>query len=249
MSSAHQLGLELNKLSNPSDAQFLQRYFKAGKGQYGEGDVFIGVRVPAIRKTIARFKNLSLIEVEKLLESPVHEHRLAAVIIMTEQAKRSTARHKEALYSLYLKRTTDRINNWDIVDASCRDVVGRYLMYQPKEPLYQLAKSKNIWERRVAIVSTAYFIGFGKIDETFKIAEMLLSDKHDLIHKAVGWMLREAGKKDEAALMRFLDNHASYMPRTMLRYSLEKLHAKNRAHYMSLKSKTIAQRHNKRAPS
>ncbi len=224
----------LDKLGNAQDAAFLQRFFKTGEGQYGAGDKFIGVRVPDTRKVCRLFQDLSLVEIEKLLESPVHEHRLGAVIIMAEQAKRSRdPAHKKALYDLYLRRT-DRINNWDIVDVSCRDVVGGYLQDKSRAPLYKLAKSRNIWERRIAIISTWQFIRTGDLNDTFKIAEILLTDTHDLIHKAVGWMLREAGKKDRAALLAFLDKHAAVMPRTALRYAIEHLPPEQKSHYMSL---------------
>lgn len=225
---------ELNKYENPSDAVFLQRFFKTGEGQYGAGDIFIGVRVPQTRKIAKQFSNLSLAEIEKLLESPVHEHRLVALIIMTNQSKKADDAHKKALYDLYLKRT-DRINNWDLVDTSCRDVVGGYLMDKSREPLYKLAKSKDLWERRIAMVSTWQFIRVGQLGDTFEIAEVLLGDTHDLINKAVGWMLREAGKKDEVALKEFLDRHAATMPRTALRYSIERLSPYDKQYYMNLK--------------
>lgn len=225
---------ELNKHENPSDAVFLQRFFKTGEGQYGAGDIFIGLRVPQTRKIAKQFNDLSLAETEKLLESPVHEHRLAALIIMTNQAKNADQSHKKALYDLYLKRT-DRINNWDLVDTSCRDIVGSYLMDKSRQPLYKLARSKDLWERRIAIVSTWQFIRERQLDDTFAISGLLVSDTHDLIHKAVGWMLREAGKRDEQALKDFLEAHARVMPRTMLRYSVERLHPADRARYMQMK--------------
>lgn len=225
---------ELNKHENPSDAAFLQRFFKTGEGQYGAGDTFIGLRVPQARKIAAQFKTLELSEIEKLLHSPIHEHRLCALHIMVLQTKRAEASHKKALYDLYLQNTA-WINNWDLVDASCRDVVGGYLQDKSREPLYTLARSKDLWERRIAVVSTWQFIRTNDLDDTFNIAEILLSDTHDLIHKAVGWMLREAGKKDEAALKKFLDKHAARMPRTALRYSLGRLHPDDKAHYMQVK--------------
>jgi len=181
-----------------------------------------------------RYRGLSLEEIEKLLESPIHEHRLAAVIIMTEQAKRANDNQRKTLFDLYLKRT-DRMNNWDIVDLSCREVVGGYLLDKPRDALYKLATSEDIWERRIAMVSTWQFIRIGQLGDTFSIAELLLDDGHDLIHKAVGWMLREAGKKDEAALKAFLNEHAAVMPRTALRYSIERLHPNDKAYYMTRK--------------
>lgn len=232
--SAEKLQAELDSLASPADAEFLQRFFKTGEGQYGEGDIFLGIRVPTTRKTAAKYRGMGLDEIEKMLESPIHEHRLAGVIIMTEQAKRADQAGKKALFDLYLKRT-DRMNNWDIVDLSCREVVGGYLMDKPRDVLYKLATSKDIWERRIAMVSTWQFIRVRQLDDTFAIAEILLHDKHDLIHKAVGWMLREAGKKDEAALKGFLDTHAAVMPRTALRYAIERLHPSDRTYYMTRK--------------
>lgn len=223
----------LNKLENPTDAAFLQRFFKTGKGEYAEGDIFIGLRVPQTRKIAGEYKTLGLVEIEKLLRSPIHEHRLCALHIMVLQTKRAAEADKKALYETYLKNTK-YINNWDLVDASCRDIVGGYLQNKSRKPLYKLARSKDLWERRISMVSTWQFIREGDLSDTFKIAELLLGDTHDLIHKAIGWMLREAGKKDETALKDFLDQHAAAMPRTSLRYSLERLHASDKAHYMKV---------------
>lgn len=232
--TADEVEKALNAHENPADAVFLQRFFKTGKGQYGEGDIFIGLRVPIVRQIAKQFQDLSLAELERLLESPIHEHRLCAVVIMTEQAKHADQNQHKALYDLYLRRT-DRLNNWDIIDVSCRDVVGGYLQDKLREPLYKLARSRDLWERRIAIVSTWQFIRVGDLDDTFAIAELLLTDVHDLIHKATGWMLREAGKRDEDRLKAFLDEHAAQMPRTMLRYSLERLHPEERQYYMRQK--------------
>jgi len=230
---------ELKKFSDkrPSeDVAFLMKFFRTGKGEYGEGDVMMGVRVPEIRTICKMFPDLSLKDIEELLESPLHEAREGAAMVMAYQALKSknNPQHKKALYDLYLRRT-DRINNWDIVDCSCRDVIGGYLLDKPRDPLYKLAKSHNLWERRIAIVSTWEFIRQGDLVDTFKIAEILLGDKQDLIHKATGWMLREAGKKDRLALLRFLDKHAATMPRTSLRYAIEHLSLEQRIHYMALK--------------
>ena len=233
--TAYDVKRELDKHESPEDAVFLQRFFKTGKGQYGAGDIFIGLRVPLTRKISKQFKDLSLDEIEKLLESPVHEHRLSALIIMTEQCKKASLEHRKALYNLYLKRT-DRINNWDLVDVSCRDVVGGYLLNKPRDALYKLAKSKNIWERRIAMVATWQFIREGQLEDTFKVSAILRDDSHDLIQKAVGWMLREAGKKDVAALKDFLDNNAKVMPRTELRYAVERLSPHDKEYYMGMKA-------------
>lgn len=218
------------------DVNFMMRFFKTGEGQYGEGDVLMGVRLPEIREVCKKYADLSLKDIEKLLESPLHEVRLGAAIVMANQAIKAKKDQvaKKALYDLYLRRT-DRINNWDIVDCSCRDVVGGYLIDKSREPLYKLAKSDSLWERRIAMVSTWEFIRKGDTADTFKIAKMLLGDKQDLIHKAVGWMLREAGKKDRPALLKFLDMNAATMPRTALRYAIEHLDANLKAHYMGQK--------------
>lgn len=218
----------------PKDIALMKRFFKTGPGEYAEGDQPMGVRVPEIRAVCKMFPDLSLTEIEKLLESPLHEVREGALIVMANQAQKAknNPQHKKALYDLYLRRT-DRINNWDLVDCSCRDVVGGYLHDKSRAPLYKLAKSKDLWERRIAVVSTWYFIRTSDLGDTFKIAALLLEDKQDLIHKAAGWMLREAGKKDRAQLLQFLDTHAAIMPRTMLRYSIEHLTPKQRQLYMN----------------
>lgn len=215
-----------------ADLEVVARFFKTGKGQYAEGDIFIGVTVPATRKICKKYHEMDLPEIEKALDNPVHEVRLAAVIIMAERAKKAGAALKKALYDLYLRRS-DRINNWDIVDSSCHAVVGEYLLDKPRDPLYRLAKSGNLWERRIAMVSTWAFIRAGQDEDVYKIAEMLLGDTHDLIHKAVGWMLREAGKKvSRPHLLAFLDTHAKTMPRTALRYAIEHLDPVTRQAYM-----------------
>lgn len=236
MMTAEDLIKELDSLGNPAYAEHAQRFFKTGKGQYGEGDVFIGIRMPQIRTIAKKYNSMDLNEIEKILESPIHEHRMAGLVIMVNKArsKKLTQELLKDMYELYLKRT-DRINNWDLIDISCRDIVGRYLFYKPRQPLYNLAKSKDLWKRRIAIISTAFFIGKNDLDDTFKLSQELMNDKQDLIHKAVGWMLREAGKKDEVRLKEFLDEYASKMPRTMLRYSLEKLHSADKQYYIKAK--------------
>lgn len=216
-----------------ADAQFLTRFFKTGEGQYGAGDQFIGVRVPDTRQVAKRFVKASLTDLEELLESPIHEMRLCAVIIMAEQAKRADDGLHRELFELYLNRA-DRINNWDIVDASCRGVVGGYLMHHPAKQklLDKLAVSQDLWTRRIAMVSTWQFIRAGQLEPTFRIAALLLNDEHDLIHKAVGWMLREAGKKNELELRQFLARYKNTMPRTALRYAIEKFSPEDRAQFM-----------------
>jgi 3-methyladenine DNA glycosylase AlkD len=222
----HQSDVELEKI---------QRYFKSDDGQYSAGDKFIGVRMGQVFALAKEFMNMELDEVEKLLENPIHEVRAGAVSIMDFQArnkKTSEARRKE-LFDLYINRH-DCINNWDLVDRSAPHVVGGYLFEKPRAILYQLAKSKNMWARRTAITSTFFFIRQGDVDDTFKIAELLLKDKQDLIHKAAGGWIREAGKKAPKKLIDFLDRYAATMPRTMLRYALEHLNQKQREHYLSL---------------
>lgn len=231
--SAKAIMAQLNTYEDPIKADFLQRFFKTGKGQYAEGDIFIGLNVPTTRKVVKNFINLPLGELEILLDSPIHEHRLASLIIMVSKAKREDEANLKKLYKLYLRRT-DRINNWDLVDTSCREIVGVYLQDKSKAPLYKLAKSNSLWERRIAIVSTGQFIKHNQLEDTFKISELLIKDQQDLIHKAVGWMLREAGKKDPKSLINFLDKNAKILPRTALRYSLERLSVSDKQYYMKL---------------
>jgi len=235
--SAKEFVKKLEALRSPEELKKIQRYFKSGEGQYAEGDKFIGVRMGQIFALSKEFIEMPLNEIEKLLESPIHEVRVGAVSIMDWQArdKKTSEERRKELFDLYIKRH-DRINNWDLVDRSAPYVVGGYLADKPRAILYKLARSKNMWERRTAIVSTFYFIRKGEIDDTFKIAEMLINDKEDLIHKAVGGWLREAGKKDRQRLLRFLDNYAATMPRTALRYAIERLNKKQREHYMSMKN-------------
>jgi 3-methyladenine DNA glycosylase AlkD len=224
---------ELTKYEDPLRAQFAGRFFKIGKGQYGDRDIFLGLSVPEVRLVAKKYADLSLLEIEKLLESDIHEHRLAALIIMTNQTKKASSALRKDLYDLYLRRT-DRINNWDLVDTSCRDIVGGYLLDKSRQPLYQLAKSKSLWERRIAIVSTWQFIREGDVVDTFKLCEMLLGDRQDLIHKACGWMLREAGKKKQQELVIFLNKNAGCMPRTMLRYAIERFDVDTRSYFLHL---------------
>ena len=226
---------QVDALGNADDAKILQRFFKTGPGEYGEGDVFVGVKVPPLRALAKQHADLGLVELDELLASPVHEHRSLALIILANRAKRSGLEEGKELYDFYLART-DRINNWDLVDVSCRDVVGGHLLaIRDCEPLGALARSELIWDRRIAIVSTWTFTRAGNLAPCFAISEQLLGDKEDLMHKAVGWMLREAGKKDEAALEAFLRENAPRMPRTALRYSIERMTPERRAYWRSQK--------------
>ena len=223
--------------SSAEEAKKSLRYFKTGKDEYGEGDKFIGVRMGHVFALAKEFIDMPVNEIEKLLENPIHEARAGAVSIMDFQArsKKTSGSRRKELFDLYLRRH-DRINNWDLVDRSAPYVVGGYLVDKPRDVLYKLARSKNVWERRTAIVSTYFFVRQGDVDDTFEIAELLLKDTHDLIHKATGGWLREAGKKDPQRLVSFLDKHAATMPRTALRYAIEHLDKKKRAHYLSMKS-------------
>ncbi|WP_336515504.1 DNA alkylation repair protein [Pollutibacter soli] len=213
----------------------IQRYFKTGKGDYGDGDKFIGVRMGQLFEVAKAFTDMPAKELEKLLESNVHELRAGAMSIMDKigrNNKTAESRRKE-LFDLYIKRH-DRINNWDLVDLAAIHIVGRYLDDKPRKILYKLAGSKNMWERRTAIVSTAYFLKKKDTRDTFAIAELLVKDKEDLVHKASGGWIRQAGKSNPKALIEFLDKHAATMPRTMLRYSVELLDKKKKEYYMGL---------------
>ncbi len=230
--TAEDFEVALAKYGSDSDAVFLQRFFKTGPGEYGEGDLFIGAKVPDTRKVCREFKNLPLLEIQKLLNSPFHEHRLGAVILLVNQFKSN----QKEIYDFYLKNVyAGLVNNWDIVDSSAHQIVGGYLIDRQRDIIYELAQSEKLWEKRVAIIETFHFIKNGDSSTTIDIAEMLLHDKHDLIHKAVGWMLREVGKRvDEAILIDFLDKYANHMPRTMLRYSIEKLPEHKRQYYLRM---------------
>jgi 3-methyladenine DNA glycosylase AlkD len=234
--SAKQFVERLKALCSPEELKKILRYFKSGKGQYGEGDVFMGVRMGQVFALAKEFMEMPTGEIEELLESTIHEVRVGAVSIMDWQArsKKISGERRKELFDLYIRRH-DRINNWDLVDRSAPYVVGGYLFDQPRAILYKLARSKNMWERRTAIVSTFYFIRKGEVADTFRIAEILVNDKEDLIHKAAGGWVREAGKKDRQRLLSFLDKYAATMPRTMLRYAIEHLDKKQRAYYLGLK--------------
>jgi len=223
---------ELRKRADESDAIALRRFFKTGPGEYGEGDRFLGVRVPAIRRVAGKYRDLSLADTLILLQSAMHEERLLALIILTEKYRRGSPEEQGKIYEIYLDNTR-YINNWDLVDTSAERVVGAHLRKRSRKPLYVLAGSKNLWERRIAIMSTFHFIKTDDFGETLKIAKILLSDPEDLIHKAVGWMLREIGKRDRNIEECFLRKHYQYMPRTMLRYAIEKFPEILRQQYLS----------------
>lgn len=228
---------KLKSLASPEAAKAATRFFKTGPGQYGEGDTFIGVSVPTLRTVARSFKALSPDEVRALLNSPVHEERHLALLVLVLQVAKCDDDHRKRAYDLYLENTRF-INNWDLVDCSAPQVVGGFLTAEPREPLFALARSKSLWERRIAIVSTQYFIRRGEFAETLAISELLLGDGEDLIHKATGWTLREVGKKDRSVLEGFLDRHAADMPRTMLRYAIEKFPPERRRAYLGRKKPT-----------
>ena len=213
----NQLIAELQDHASPEKAKIFQRYFKTGKGEYGEGDIFLGLTMPEQRRITKKYISLSLPKVQKLLDSKIHEHRMAAGIILTHKYKKNP----EEIFNFYLKNAK-KFNNWDLVDVTCPRVIGEFLRDKDKKPLYQLVRSDNLWEKRIAIISTYAFIKHGQFEDTLAISELLLKDKHDLIHKAVGWMLREVGKKDKQVLDKFIKQHYSDIPRTTLRYAIEK---------------------------
>ncbi len=221
----------LQQLASPETAEILQKFFKTGPGEYGEGDIFIGVRVPDLRKLAKEFQDITTSEILAFLASSIHEERFLALLILVLNYGRGDDIEKKKIYDLYLENTS-YINSWDLVDGSAHHIVGAFLMDKNKAPLYRLAKSENLWERRIAMVSTFYFIKHDQFQETLGIAKILLTDPEDLIHKAVGWMLREIGKRDMAAEETFLKKHAMNMPRTMLRYAIEKFPEPKRQRYL-----------------
>lgn len=228
---------ELLGFKDQKKATFLLRFFKTGKGQYGEGDVFLGITVPEQRKIARRYIGLNLSDLQVLLDNKFHEFRLTSLIILVNKYQKadhtsaSSALIRKEVVDFYLKNTK-KVNNWDLVDSSAGYILGDFLLNRDKEIFYKLAKSENLWERRISIIATQGFIRKGKFDETLKIAEMLLNDKEDLIHKAVGWMLREVGNRDLQSELKFLDKHYQKMPRTMLRYAIEKFPKPQREFYM-----------------
>jgi 3-methyladenine DNA glycosylase AlkD len=222
---------ELQSLADPDKAVILQRFFKTGPGQYGEGDVFIGVTVPQSRQVAKKFIKLPLVEVKVLLYSGLHEERLVALLILAQKYDNASGMEKEEIVRFYLDNIK-QVNNWDLVDLSAPSILGAHLMDVDRVLLYRLAGSGSVWERRIAIVATLRFIRNNDFSDTLKIAAMLLHDDHDLIHKAAGWMLREVGKRDVAAEEAFLEKHCKVMPRTMLRYAIERFPESKKRRYM-----------------
>ena len=222
---------KLLALANSDKAAFHAKYFKTGPGEYAEGDRFLGVTVPQTRRIVREFRALPLPEVKTLLRSTWHEERLLALLILVAQFETANDKTQDKIYRLYLA-STRHINNWDLVDCSAPKIVGAYLFDKPRAPLYELARSANLWERRIAIIATAQFIRENDFRDTLKIARLLLHDREDLIHKAVGWMLREAGQRDNDTLEACLQNHYRSMPRTMLRYAIERFPERKRQAYL-----------------
>lgn len=227
-----QVRKELRKYSSREKAKILQRFFKTGPGEYGEGDIFIGVVVPNIRKICKKYQELSFKEIIKLLKSAIHEERLLALLILVLQYEKGDEKAKKSIYDIYMKNTK-YINNWDLIDLSAHHIVGPYLLQKSKEPLVKFARSRSLWERRIAIISTFEYIRDGSFDTALQIARLLVEDTEDLIRKAVGWMLREMGKRDVKVEEKFLKKHYKKMPRTMLRYAIERFPEQKRKAYLT----------------
>ena len=218
---------ELQALSDAEKREIFPKFFKAGKGEYGEGDRFLGVTVPNIRAIAKLHKDISIEEIRDLIQSEWHEVRLCALIIMVEKSKKKDEVLRKELFNLYLSQT-ERINNWDLVDLSCRFIIGKYLLDKSRDILYQLAQSPLLWDNRIAIVSTYAFIRKGQLEDTYALSDLMMQHPHDLMHKAIGWMLREAGKRNPERLYDYVMSHRADMPRTMLRYAIEKFSPKER---------------------
>ena len=226
-----QLKKELNQSADKKQAIILQRFFKTGPGQYGAGDIFFGIKVPVLRQAAKKQPNLSFKNLQNLLNSEIHEQRLTALFILIGQYQKANQANRGKIFNFYLKNTKN-INNWDLVDLSAPNIVGDFLLAKPRGILYRLAKSKNLWEKRIAILATYTFIKNNQYGDTLKIAKILLNDDHDLIHKAVGWMLREVGKRNQKTEEIFLQKYYRQMPRTMLRYAIERFTPAQRKAYL-----------------
>lgn len=229
--TSSELTRALASLSDPSTAEHALRFFKTGPGEYGEGDRFRGIRVPVLRTLARQHQDIATTDVTSLLNSPFHEDRLLALLIMVRNYTRGDAREQADIFALFCDHT-GQVNNWDLVDTSAPYISGPYLFARNRKPLYRWVKSKSLWERRIAIMSTFYLIRQNDFDDTLKLSALLLNDPEDLIHKAVGWMLREVGNKDRVTERLFLDQHAAAMPRTMLRYAVERFPESLRKQYM-----------------
>jgi 3-methyladenine DNA glycosylase AlkD len=231
-SSYQTIQTQLRRLGSPEIAEHSQRFFKTGPGQYGEGDRFIGIRVPVLRKFAKQHRELPIPDVERFLQSAIHEERLLALLMLVTRYARGDAAIREEVFDLYC-RNMAFVNNWDLVDCSAHKIIGPHLEGKSKRNLHQWSNSKNLWERRIAIIATYAYIKQDEFDETLAIAKTLLRDQEDLIHKAVGWMLREIGKRDQAVEETFLMEHCRVMPRTMLRYAIERFPEAKRKRYLA----------------
>jgi len=229
--SINKLREKIKRVSNKKHAEAMLWFFKTGKGEYGEGDIFAGIKVPVQRKIAKEFLNLSFTELKELLKSKVHEERLIALLILVEKYEKGEKKENDKIFRFYIDNRKG-INNWDLVDLSAPKIIGHYLLNKDKKLLYDLAKSDNLWDRRIAILATYSFIKSGHFDDALRISDLLLNDKHDLIHKAVGWMLREVGKNNLAVEEIFLQPRYNKMPRTMLRYAIEKFPETKRKKYL-----------------
>jgi len=222
---------ELRNFADFKKSNILLKFFKTGIGEYGEGDIFLGIIVPNTRKVAKKYIDLEFADIKELLYSKIHEERLCALLILVEKFSIADEKEMKNVFNFYIKNTK-QINNWDLVDLSAPKIIGAYLLNKPKNILYKMAVSKNLWKKRISIISTFTFIKAGKYSDSFKIAEILMDDKHDLIHKAVGWMLREIGKRSLKDEISFLNKYYKKMSRTMLRYAIEKFPEEKRQFYL-----------------
>jgi 3-methyladenine DNA glycosylase AlkD len=238
MNALKTLEEQLDELANPDIAAHSARFFKSGPGEYGEGDRFLGIRVPVLRKLAARFRKLPLSDIQHLLGSPLHEKRLLGALMLVECYNRGDGNEKDRIYALYMEQIGRAINNWDLIDTTCPHIVGAHLANRDRSALYALAASENLWQRRAAILACFFFIRNKEFDDALAICEILVNDQHDLIHKGCGWMLREIGKRDQGIEEQFLQQYSASMPRTMLRYAIEHFDQDKRSYYMEQKKRT-----------
>jgi 3-methyladenine DNA glycosylase AlkD len=231
-----QIKKDLAQLGDPERAKNSRWFFKTGKGQYGEGDIFLGITVPEQRKIAKKYADLSFDDLQELLKSKIHEHRFTALVLLISKYQKAEESIKKEIFDFYLENS-ENINNWDLVDLSAPKIVGNYLLDKERSILYKLAKSDSLWERRISILSTFTFIYNNGFEDALNISEILLNDEHDLIHKAVGWALREIGKRDQNVEEQFLSKHYLHMPRTMVRYAIEKFDEKKRKKYLNRNTK------------
>lgn len=229
--TSRRISTDLRRLADADLAKRSGRFFKTGKGEYGAGDRFLGITLPMIRSVVRTYRDTPIESALSLIQSPWHEERMCGLLMLVSQYERGGEKERQKIYAAYM-RNAPRVNNWDLVDATAHKIAGRHLLNRSRAPLYTFAASRNLWKNRIAIVSTFAFIDRGELDDAYALSEKLMSHPHDLIHKAVGWVLREAGKKDKRRLERFLERHAKRMPRTMLRYAIEKFPKQEQKEYL-----------------